>query len=305
MDLQLELLKKERSIYEPAVLYPQQRKDPKELLEILASPEIKNGELKLFEGYFECTGTGKKFPVTDRVVNFIETPEENKNMHWEKLNKQFLNYHKSLSPYTLLNSTPLLNYISARSKIGFMKNITALDVGGGTGHTLCSFFRYPETIHYILMDPNLRLLHDQFIRIYPRLGEIKMAHLLGFAESLPVKSESMDVVLSISSIDHFADFRKFISEAFRVLKIGGKLLISSHLDLHAGEITKNPANLVSYLEKAARFFYYRKYKVKGDDHTYHFNDTLEIENELKKNKFEITANETFLRYFYMVAEKNM
>jgi ubiquinone/menaquinone biosynthesis C-methylase UbiE len=131
-----------------------------------------------------------------------------------------------------------------------------------------------------------------------------MSHLLGFAEQLPIKDRSMDVVISLSSIDHFADFRKFIGEAFRVLKKGGRILIAGHLDVDISNSKSDQKSLVAYLEKAARYFYYRKYKVGGDDHTYHFHNTKELEEELSKNKFNIIDREVFLNYFYIVAKRN-
>ena len=63
-----------------------------------------------------------------------------------------------------------LHYNQLNQKQNPLKNIKVLDVGGGTGHTHCSFFQFPEEIEYYLLDPNLRLLHDQFLRLYPKLS---------------------------------------------------------------------------------------------------------------------------------------
>ena len=93
-----------------------------------------------------------------------------------------------------------------------------MDVGGGTGHTLATFFEFPETIDYFLVDPNIRLIHDQFIRLYLKLSYLKMSHIQANAEFLPIKENSFDLVLNLSAIDHLDDYKKFISEAYRVLK---------------------------------------------------------------------------------------
>jgi demethylmenaquinone methyltransferase/2-methoxy-6-polyprenyl-1,4-benzoquinol methylase len=45
------------------------------------------------------------------------------------------------------------------------------------------------------------------------------------AENLPLKSESFDLVVSFAAFAHFADKRKVILEASRILKSGGKLNI--------------------------------------------------------------------------------
>ena len=48
------------------------------------------------------------------------------------------------------------------------------------------------------MDPNIRLIHDQFIRLYPKLSYLKMSHIQANAEFLPIKKNSFDVVLICS-----------------------------------------------------------------------------------------------------------
>jgi ubiquinone/menaquinone biosynthesis C-methylase UbiE len=37
-------------------------------------------------------------------------------------------------------------------------------------------------------------------------------------------------VTSISAIDHYSDYKKFMSEAHRILKPGGIIIIWSHVD---------------------------------------------------------------------------
>ena len=67
-----------------------------------------------------------------------------------------------------------------------------------------------------------------------------MGHILANAEYLPIKDNSFDVVLNLSAVDHFDDYRRFIKESYRVLKKGGHFLITSHLDVPAaGKYNKN------------------------------------------------------------------
>ena len=143
------------------------------------------------------------------------------------MNEQFLNYHKSLSIYTILNASPINNYIGFKSGIANLTKVKILDAGAGTGHAYSSFFYDPETIEYFLLDPYMRLLHVQFYRIYPKLSYLKIVHILANAEYLP-KDNSFDVVLNLSSEDDFDDYRHFIKESYRVLKKGGYFLITSH-----------------------------------------------------------------------------
>lgn len=299
--LYFDLIDKEKNIYELASLYPQNRKEIKEYIDLLVDP-ITHEPLNFSDN--KITSNNNSYPVKDNVADFNT---ENKSKEWEKLNKQFLNYHKSLSAYTLINNSALNNYVSLNSGIGLRKNIKVLDVGGGTGHAYCSFFQYPETIEYYLVDPNLRLLHDQFLRIYPKLSFLKMAHILAQAEFLPIKSESFDLVLSISAIDHLNDYSKFISEAYRVLKPGGTFFITSHLDIPASseDSTSTSSKLFSdtFWERVSRYLYYKKHKVGSDDHTLHLTDLKPIEKELLKHDFVIEKQSIFKRYFYVVATK--
>lgn len=301
-DMYLKFIDKEKNIYELAELYPQNRRDVSEYIQILEDPYTR--ENVSIDGN-KIHSTNNTFTINDNVADFSNS--DNNSTEWKTLNKQFLNYHKSLSVYEMVNSMPIINYLSLKSKIGLLKNISVLDVGGGTGHTFCSFFQYPETIEYFLVDPNLRLMHDQFFRIFPKLSYLKMAHILANAESLPVKNDSFDLVLSLAAIDHLNDYKKFIAESYRVLKPGGTFFVSSHLDIP--ESTEDKTSLkekiftASFWERLARFLYFRKYKVGSDDHTLHLKDEMPIEKELLNQGFIIESKEVFKRHFYFVAKK--
>lgn len=301
-DTYFKLINKEKNIYELATLYPQNRRNINEYIHLLQDPKTYE-EVSLNEN--RIVSSQNEYIVVDNVADF--TDNSNNSEEWNTLNKQFLNYHKSLSAYTMLNSMPVINYLSLKSEIGLSKNIKVLDVGGGTGHIFCSFFQYPETIEYFLLDPNLRLLHDQFIRMFPKLSYLKMAHILANAEALPIKSNSFDMVLSLAAIDHLNDYKKFITEAYRVLKSGGTFFVSSHLDQPESQEdkTKLKSKLFSYSfwERVARYLYYRKYKVGSDDHTLHLKDEMPIEQELLNAGFNIEKKEVFKRNFYFVAIK--
>ncbi|MEN8151225.1 MAG: class I SAM-dependent methyltransferase [Planctomycetota bacterium] len=298
------MIDRERNLYELAELFPQKRRDPAGFLGSLWCPACEESALALVGGTVRCEGCGETFPVRDRVIDF--RPGSGDRGKWEGLNEQFLKYHRSLSVYTLLNGAPINNYVSARSGIGELSDVRVLDVGGGTGHVLGTFFRYPETIDYTLLDPNLRLLHDQFVRLYPALSRLPMSHVLGFAETLPFREGTFDVVMSISSIDHFRDYGKFVKSAHRVLAPGGRLLISSHLDIASDvEPTSRWRRLFtsSTLERVARRAYFRKHRVGDDDHTYHFEDTVDIARSMTDAGFTVRRDETFSRYFLVVGEK--
>ncbi len=307
-EIYFNLIDKERNIYEPAQLYHQNREAVENYLNNMRSPGESEGVLSIEGDMVICNKNGKKFTKQNNVLDFIKaTDSKPEDKEWERLNVQFMNYHKSLSPYTLLNSAPINNYLALRSGMGAIKDKIVVDIGAGTGHAWCSFFQYPETIDYYLVDPNLRLLHDQFVRIYPKLTQLKLKHIMAYAEELPFKNNFADVVMSLSSIDHFKDYKAFFAEAFRILKPGGTLFVSSHLDIpaHAEDVTSTSQKLFSdsFFERLSRYLYYKKSKVGHDDHTYHFTSLEPFETGMKEKGFIVEKGEIFKRYFYVLAKK--
>lgn len=292
-----------RNIYELAELFPQNRYDISHFIHILKCNNCDGNSLESSDLGITCTSCNTSFQVKNNIVNFINNSSNTDK--WSELNEQFLSYHKSLTPYTFLNAAPFINYLSYKSGIGNLKNIKVLDVGGGTGHTLCSFFQYPETIDYYLIDPNIRLLHDQFVRVYPKLLELKISHFCGYAEKLHFQNKSFDLVISLSSIDHYRDYHKFMYEAYEVLKPGGILFIASHLDKKS-PMEKSLASKLftrSLPERIVRYLYAKKNKVEKDTHTFHFENSKPIVETMEKSKFEIVQNKEFMRYFFITGKK--
>ena len=288
-----------RNVYEPSELYEQNRRKVDDFIENLRYPGFPDDILQLNGDLLENEhGTVN---VENDVVDFTGL-DNSKNEEWERLNSQFLNYHKSLTIYEIINSLSSNNYLSIVSGIGDLKNKTVVDVGAGTGHVFCSFFRYPETINYYLLDPNLRLLHDFFLKMFPKLALNKISHILSYAEQLPLRSDFADVVMSLAAIDHYKDYEKFISEAYRVLKTDGIIFISSHLDIPAKQQVSNvtvSGKLVRFLERLTRYLYVRQNKVGHDDHTFHFENTEPIVKCMKNAGFEIVDDVVFDSNFYV------
>lgn len=306
----LDFIDKERNIYEPARLFHQNRFKVSDYVKDLVLPGIADSPLRLEGERLICSKSGKVFPVSDDVPDFIgsiKSKEDKDFAEWERLNKQFLNYHKSLSVYTLVNSTPVAGYLGMRSGMAAIKDKTVVDIGAGTGHAYASFFYYPETLRYFLVDPNLRLLHDQFIRIYPKLSFLKMGHLLAFAEQLPFRNDFADVVMSLSAIDHFKDYKAFFKESFRIARPNGILFLSSHLDIPASAVdrTGTGSKLFSPTlpERISRYLYFRKAGVGHDDHTFHFTDTRPFTDAAEEAGFTVEKAEIFKRYFFLIARK--
>jgi len=301
------LIDKQRNVYQNATLFKQNRNKVKNYINLLQC--IKTGEpLEISENRLTNKSHTTSYKVSDDIADFRDEVILEKDKKWVRLNKKFLNYHKSLTSYALMRNLPLTHYVSAQTALAHVKGKTIVDVGAGTGQSQCSFFRYPEENTYFLVDPNVRLLHDQFLRIYPQLLETKMNHILSHAEKMPFKDNSVDIVMSLASIDHFADYKAFIKEAHRILKKDGKLLIFSHLDvpLSGRIVTKLKTLKVSIpvlLEVIARKLYQISKRVSVDDHTLHFHDSKPMEEAMIKSGFVIDKKEAFMRYFYLLGKK--
>ncbi len=301
------MIDKQRNVYQDAKLYEQNRNDVETYVDVLQCIET-NQSLTKEGDRLKSDASSREYAIKDNIVDFRDKKilEEDKN--WGRLNSKFLNYHKALTSYALMRNLPLTHYISNETGLAHVKGKTIVDVGAGTGQAQCSFFRYPEENNYFLIDPNVRLLHDQFLRIYPQLLETKMNHLLCHAEKLPFKDNSVDIVMSLASIDHFADYKAFIKEAYRVLKPGGQLFIFSHLDVPLGGrvMTKLKSlkwSLPSLLEVVARKCYQVSKRVSVDDHTFHFHTSKPMEDAMVDSQFKINKKEEFARYFYLLGEK--
>jgi len=88
---------------------------------------------------------------------------------------------------------------------------TLLDIGCDKP-SLSSLF-YPSGINYIGLDPSFQ--NDEF-------------KVLGMAEFLPFADKAFDFVSFNTSLDHILDYHTALNEAFRVLKKGGSLILSSY-----------------------------------------------------------------------------
>lgn len=95
-----------------------------------------------------------------------------------------------------------------------------LDVGSGDGFWTARFAQHCGQVLGLEPDDTLRGYAKRLHR--PE----NVAYYAGFAECLPFPAESFDKVVSISSVEHFADPTGGLREMVRVLKPGGRLAIS-------------------------------------------------------------------------------
>jgi len=97
-----------------------------------------------------------------------------------------------------------------------------LDVATGTGFTALAFAPHVETV--IGMDVSSGMV-DQARKQAGERGIANAVFQEGAAEALPFSDETFDIVTCRIAPHHFLDIRKFLAEAARVLKPGGRLAL--------------------------------------------------------------------------------
>jgi SAM-dependent methyltransferase len=98
-----------------------------------------------------------------------------------------------------------------------------LDIGGSAGLAR----RYlTDAQPYLSVDPDRswRQRLDVYASVYPGVAK-PFAQVQALAEQLPLRSQTFDSILMRSVIDHCYDAHLALSEAYRVLNPGGRLVI--------------------------------------------------------------------------------
>jgi len=131
------------------------------------------------------------------------------------------------------------NYCPGRSweAIGQMlflltPKVRIADLGAGDGTLSRLLARQAETVHCIDNSPRM----VQLGRALAKKEQLSnLTYVLGDIEKVPLPSGSIDLALLSQALHHAENPRKAISEAFRILKPGGRVLI---LDLRAHKFEK-------------------------------------------------------------------
>ena len=109
----------------------------------------------------------------------------------------------------------LLRFLAVREALNAR---VIVEVGSGPGTFLKKLRKVRNKI-IIAIDPSPSMIFYSFSR-YPFAN-----HLIGLAEKLPLREDSVDIIYCVFSFRDFFNKLAFISEAFRVLRSGGKLVI--------------------------------------------------------------------------------
>ena len=104
-------------------------------------------------------------------------------------------------------------------------NAFVLDLGCGFG-VMATFFRVfgaKEVIGYDLNTEKVELFKRLLTYLRPEINNVEP--IFGDSSKIPFPEASFDVVIANESVSHFGDLDASLQEAYRVLKIGGALLI--------------------------------------------------------------------------------
>jgi ubiquinone/menaquinone biosynthesis C-methylase UbiE len=101
------------------------------------------------------------------------------------------------------------------------QKIDLLELGGGTG----AFFDSMKGLvgSYINVEPGQVALYEQDLK---RLAHHQYGAIKCSAEDIPLADGSVDVVVSIASLDHIPDYQKALREAARLLRNDGVFILT-------------------------------------------------------------------------------
>lgn len=99
-----------------------------------------------------------------------------------------------------------------------------LEIAIGTGRTIPF---YPDGVRVIGIELSSGMLAHAKRRV--ATARVPVFLIRGDAQRLPIRNDSIDVVISILSLCTIPDDRRALAEAYRVLRPGGKLILVEHV----------------------------------------------------------------------------
>jgi ubiquinone/menaquinone biosynthesis C-methylase UbiE len=124
--------------------------------------------------------------------------------------------------YTAAVANTLFDIIGRKVALASLgRPADVLEIGGGRGEFYAHVKNHART--YINVEPGRVPLSGEALE---RLKDPGYMCLKCSAEDIPLPDESVDVILSIASLDHVPDYRKAMAEVSRLLRKGGVLIVT-------------------------------------------------------------------------------
>ena len=113
----------------------------------------------------------------------------------------------------------LINWLAPK------ENQNLLDVAGGTGDIATRFLNHAKNGNATILDMTESMLQEGTKRITNSSLSSRMRWVVGDAMALPFKKNTFDIYTISFGIRNITKIDKALSEAFRVLKPGGRIMI--------------------------------------------------------------------------------
>jgi ubiquinone/menaquinone biosynthesis C-methylase UbiE len=154
---------------------------------------------------------------------------------------KYVNVSDECSVWSAPFGLKLLDYID------YKQNISAIDIGFGTGFPLTEIaLRLGESSTVYGIDPWTDAIARAKIKIeYYRITNIKIIE--GVAESIPLKDNSVDLIVSNNGINNVSDINQVISECSRIIKSDGQFVQTMNLDKSMFEFYRELEKILSDL----------------------------------------------------------
>lgn len=184
-------------------------------IQILLCPNCKAASLNFQEGNLICGKCNSSYPVINDAPYLIH----------QELIKQYKQYNKEVeSPInkfkTFLKKSPWL-YQFLTYTIGSISYF-----GWSPRKSLKKLFKEPELKDKIIINigSGIKTIHPEIINV--DIFPFKDVNLVTDATKLPIKDNSVDMVITESTLEHIPDVELAIQEICRVVKPGGYVYIS-------------------------------------------------------------------------------
>ena len=137
------------------------------------------------------------------------------------------------SPFILFDEFPIWSApfgLKLLEYIDYKKNISALDIGFGTGFPLTELaMRLGDSSIVYGIDPSSEAIEKTRKKIeHYGINNVKLIE--GVAESIPLPDNSIDLITSNNGLNNVSDIDKALEECARIIKEGGQLIQTMNLD---------------------------------------------------------------------------
>jgi ubiquinone/menaquinone biosynthesis C-methylase UbiE len=153
--------------------------------------------------------------------------------------KAYVNVADECSIWSAPFGLKLLDYID------YKQNISAIDIGFGTGFPLTEIaLRLGKSSTVYGIDPWSDAIERAKKKIdYYRITNIKIFE--GVAESIPLRNNSVDLIVSNNGINNVSDINQVIKECSRIIKKSGQFIQTMNLDNSMFEFYRQLENILS------------------------------------------------------------